>query len=390
MHQSSANSAQVFSCEVVLDGAHVRRDSVFGEATVRVTYLDEWARIGSIQPLGELRQGRKGVGPGFYYQRATGYRATLADGSTVTLGAGQRANYGVSEASLAIVHQFGVHANEPKTLDEMLEAYVQPLVDLLTLLVDRPSSVLRLQVAKQLRGKNRFLTPYDYYDVGLSTTADPSAGESLPLAAQMIRSDEFTFGDQLPKWFDLATRLGGIRGLVFGLRYAPDMSVENRYLNASTAAEALHRATFTSKRNKVDLKDQETKDWLAHYPTEQQTLINARLNQYINDPSLADRLTELVDKAGKAFSAIASDTTSWVTLVKNTRNDLTHRKGIPRRRITTRGMFVLAESVALLVTICFLIDLGFTPEELQEKVLRPIRVRVLKDEIRSILAPSKE
>ena len=166
------------------------------------------------------------------------------------------------------------------------------------------------------------------------------------------------------------------------------MSVENRYLNATTAAEALHRATFESKRANIDLKNMATKDWLAQYPRDERDLIKTRLNQYINDPSLADRLTGLVDKAGVAFSGIVPDTSEWVKLVKNIRNDLTHQEGVPRVRITSREMYVLAESVALLVTICFLVDLGFTPTDLQDKLLRPIRIRVLKDEISATLPPS--
>lgn len=45
-HESSEKSVQFFSSEIVINGAHVRRDSVFRQATVRVTYLDEWARVG--------------------------------------------------------------------------------------------------------------------------------------------------------------------------------------------------------------------------------------------------------------------------------------------------------------------------------------------------------
>jgi len=53
-------------------------------------------------------------------------------------------------------------------------------------------------------------------------------------------------------------------------------------------------------------------------------------------------------------------------------------------------MFILAESVALLVTICFLVDLGYTPDELQDKLFRPLRVRVLRDEISALLPTSAE
>jgi hypothetical protein len=379
-HESSDKSAQIFSSEIIVQGAHVRRNSLYRQAAVRVTYLDEWARVGTIQPLGDLRTGRKNVGPGFYYQRAPAFSATLTDGATITLGAGQEVGYGVNEATLVVVHQFGVLVSKPKPLDGFLDEYVRPLIDLLTLLVDQPSSLLSLKVAKHSGS-----TLIENYDIGIRTNVDSAAGISLPLAMQIIRSEEFTFADQIPKWFARAAKLSGIHGLVFGLRYASEISVENRYLNATTAAEALHRTTFESKRAGIDLKNQATKDWLAQYPKDEQGLIKTRLNQYINDPSLADRLNELVSKAGVAFSGIVSDTSEWVKLVKNVRNDLTHQEGVPKVRITSREMYVLAESVALLVTICFLVDLGFTPADLRDRLVRPIRIRALKDEIRATL-----
>ena len=77
------------------------------------------------------------------------------------------------------------------------------------------------------------------------------------------------------------------------------------------------------------------------------------------------------------------------TPLKKMHPDLTHQEGVPKVRITSFQMFILAESVALLVIICFLVDLGFTPEDLQEKLLRPIRIRVLKDEIRVVLPQSE-
>lgn len=390
MHAGNDSAGQLFSCEVVIVGAHVRQDSVFGQAIVRVTYLDEWARIGSIEPLGDLRNGHPDAGQGFYYKKAPGSSAILSDGSQITLGATEKGSLGATEATIGRIHHFDVHTKEPKPLDALIDDYVRPFVDLLTLLVDRPSSLLSLQIAKRPRSKKQLLTPYDYYDVGLRTSKDPTVETSLPLPTQIIRSDEFRFTDQIPMWFDLAAKLGGIRGLVFGLRYTSEMSVENRYLNAATAAEALHRATFKSKRAGIDLKNKATEDWLAQYPENERNLIKTRMSQYINDPSLADRLTELVSKADAAFSDIVPDSPEWVKIVKNVRNDLTHQEGVPKVRVSSRQMYVLAESTALLVTICFLVDLGFTPEDLKDRLLRPLRIRALKSEVRAILPSSAE
>jgi hypothetical protein len=224
----------------------------------------------------------------------------------------------------------------------------------------------------------------DPYDVGLKVRSGADEGASTAYrSAQIIPYDEFDFEKHLPRWFDHSSNLSGIHDLIFGLRYSPDMSIHNRYLNAATAVEGFHRATFPSKRAKVSLKTDAAKIWLQTYPEGEQGMIKARFSQYINDPSLGDRLSELVEKAGAAFSWVVPNPGKWMTLVKNSRNNLTHQGETSRVGMGSTHMLVIAESVALLATVCFLVDLGFPSEELQPKLARSLRIQVLAQNLRA-------
>jgi ApeA N-terminal domain 1 len=383
-HDSSQQSAQQLSCEIVLLGAHVKADFLIDHAVVRVKNLDQWAHLGIMEPLGSHRQKLENAGPSFYYRREPGPRATLADGAKITLGVTVSESFGNTEASVAVEHQFNVNLAQSMVLNETLDGYVTPLVDLLTVVTDHPSSILSLRVTPKSAGrKNSFSYLSPQLDVGLRIDRSvPEEKPVAPLATQVVRFDEFIFGKQLPLWFGLARKLRSIHGLVFGLRYATNMSVENRYLNASTAAEALHRATFSSNKSKVDLRNEATKQWLSQYPDNERQLIKSRLTRYINDPSLGDRLRDLLDKAGIAFQVLVPTPTKWLTRAKNIRNDLTHQEGAPRVNVNSAAMFLLAESLALLVTICLMIDIGYTPEDVQAKLVRSLRIRVLQEEMR--------
>lgn len=388
-HGKTDNVTQNFTGQYIIVGARIRENTLFGWANVRLRYLDDWSRMGSIKDMGQARQHIPNAGPGFYYEHEQNLSAAIAGSSTITLGARTQGHIAANATSLRIEHELSLRLATSKSLANLVDAYVSPLVDLITLIVDQPSSVLSLQVAPRRRTRDQTPTPFDYYDVGLTTGVDLPASDSVTSpGTQVVPRAEFDFQTEMPQWFDLATSLRGIRGLVFGLRYASQMNVENRFLNASMAAEALHRATVPSRRARVSFKNEATRVWLSRFPEDERQLIRARVNQYVNDPSLANRLSELVEKAGSAFRILAPDTATWVKMVKDIRNDLTHQEGAPKVRINSAEMFVLAESVAMLVYTCLLIDLGHEPDVLKDMLMRPMRIRVLQSELKAFLPAS--
>lgn len=382
-HHTSEDFAQQFSCETVLRGAHVSTDVLITHATVYVKNLDMWAELGKMEPLGPLREELNIAGAGFYHRRGSSLMARLDDSTSITLGLEVSEKLGRNEAALTARHQFHVAFAQPKVLNEVFDGYVTPLVDFLTVVTDEPSSLLSLKIVpKTENDKSQLYQLYHKVDVGIRSSPTLSVERTVTRHEQILRFGEFVFDEQLPRWFNLAHKLRGVHGLVFGLRYAANMSVENRYLNASTAAEALHRATFVVTRRKIDLENDATEQWLSQFPREERPLIKTRMNQYINDPSLGDRLQGLIDKAGGAFQKLVPIPQKWLTLVKRTRNELTHQEGVPRMRVTSDQMFLLAESLALLVTICFLIDLGYAPEDVATKLLRSFRIKALAKAMR--------
>jgi len=377
----SDHAAQFFSCEAVVRGGHVSRESLYQHATLQVKHLNEWARLGRMLPLGEARKYLRNAGIGVYYQEALGPKAALADGSIISLRAHSSHKLGSNTASLRVEQYFHATFSASKTLDQILDQYAAPLANMITLLVDVPSALVSLRLTPRSRRPAMLLDPYE---VGLKIQPSIDGGHSIAyLATQIVPFDEFDFEKQLPQWFDYSSKLGGIHGLIFGLRYSPDMSTHNRYLNAATAVEGFHRATFPSKRAKVSLKTAAAKAWLETYPEDERNLIKARFSQYINDPSLGDRLSELIEKAGAAFSWIVPDAGKWMTLVKNTRNNLTHQGEMSRVSVGAARMLVLAESVALLASICFLVDLGFSAGDLKIKLARSLRIRILAQDMQA-------
>ncbi|MFI9381084.1 HEPN domain-containing protein [Kutzneria sp. NPDC052558] len=375
----SRHFSQDFTVDLIVLGCHTDIDFAVNHASVQVENLDRWASIGKLDLLGEdVRKLLPNAGFGVYFQHEPDMWATLGNGDKVLLSALDSFFFGRNNATVAVKYQFDITFAQAKRISEIREDYIVPLIDLLTVFTDTPSSLQSLTVSPPAGKRSALHGPrFQPLDIGFQINRNESSRQIASESLYPVKFSEFSFRQQLPLWFELAQKLKGVHGLTFGLRYADNMSAENRYLNSTTAAEALHRATFESVRAKIDLKNDATRTWISQFPAEEQALIKTRLNQYINDPSLGDRLHGLIKKAGVAFDTLVPDPTEWVKLVKQVRNDLTHQEGTPKVRVTSEEMYWLAESIAQLVTICILVDLGYAPTAIDTQIVRSHRVQAL-------------
>lgn len=379
----SEHFAQSLSCSTVIKGGHFPRDCRFRRAGLSVSHLDEWARLGRFKPLSaQVVNAASKVQWGSYFEDSPSVNAALSDGTDVSLGTGLSSKNSLSTAELTAQHYFSLSFPKSKTIGQIVDEYARPLSNLVTLATGEPSSIIELSVFDRARTPSSPIP----YGVGIHAGVHaPVHYRTTSPGSQILRFEDFSFATQLGTWFELDRRLRGIHGLIFGLRHAENMTVENRFLNAVTAAEALHRETFVSTRAKLNFKNQATKAWLDQYPQDERNLIKSRLSAYINDPGLGNRLSELAGKAGVAFTNLVPDLVRWQKLVKDTRNALTHQEGTPKVPVTSTEMFYLAESVALLVQMCLLRDIGVGPDEMEKAYARPQRSLLIADGLRNFV-----
>jgi len=106
-------------------------------------------------------------------------------------------------------------------------------------------------------------------------------------------------------------------------------------------------------------------------PEEDRTWLRGKL-AWSHEPSLADRLEELVILATPAASPYIGSARPWAQAVAKARNALVHRP--PKRDDPDvkdpEGLLVLEHSVAAVVTICLLRELGFDPDDCRHRLSR--------------------
>jgi ApeA N-terminal domain 1 len=210
------HASQEFTCETSIFGGHLSRETRFKYARFSVTYLDEWSRLGRIAMTAQ--------GPAVMLHQEPGWSADLTDGSKLSLSVSAAATGGLTTGTVTAKRSFELYLAHSKTLDQIVDDYVTPLANLVTLLVDVPSSVVSLAVGNPTDPRVRL----EGYKIGLTVKQTPPDGNLTALSTQIVRSNEIDLAAKVAFWIDQHARLRRVQGLHFGLRHSPDMSAEAR------------------------------------------------------------------------------------------------------------------------------------------------------------------
>ncbi|NKE61754.1 hypothetical protein FXN61_35350 [Lentzea sp. PSKA42] len=147
---------------------------------------------------------------------------------------------------------------------------------------------------------------------------------------------------------------------------ARQMFMENKFMNVTYAAEALHRALIGGGQG---MDTAEFEELIAAYtkvtPEVHRDWLLEKM-KYINGASLPKRLNQLAQRAGAATRDLIGDRKRWAQTVATVRNELTHLK---EGASSANGgdLYRMAESVYAVARICMLLEAGVPAEVLDRK-----------------------
>lgn len=190
--------------------------------------------------------------------------------------------------------------------------------------------------------------------------------------------DEFSLIMQ--RWFDLYQDIGSVLNLYFGVKNNSNLYLENKLLMLAQALEAYHRLT---KRNRILSKEaHKTRidSIIESCPEEHQEWLKQKLNfKGINEPSLHERLQELVDLHWLVMEPIVANKEQFIKDIKNSRNYYTHfNTSIKKKALEDEELFRLGQKLDFLLQACFLSELGCTPEKCEQLISRHTEYRYLQ------------
>lgn len=173
----------------------------------------------------------------------------------------------------------------------------------------------------------------------------------------------------IKNWFEKEEVLKPIYDLYFGTLYNPRMYVHHRFLSLVQAVESYHRRKWSNQEIKPEEHKIRIKEILESIPKKYKNWLKWKL-KYSNEPSLQNRLNEILTKHSKILSGIL-DKSSFIEKTVNTRNYLTHYDPeLKEKSVDGIELYYIAEKLKLILTICFLKELGFSSDIIEKLISR--------------------
>ncbi|WP_349880830.1 HEPN domain-containing protein [Micromonospora sp. HUAS YX12] len=197
--------------------------------------------------------------------------------------------------------------------------------------------------------------------------------KTLSATDVLVPLDDLGGVQAVASWLDSAPSLTPIIGALLSMR-SDGIYSENRFLNISSAAEGLHRATvggsYITPSAFRTLRRQIRRNGV---PPEHHAWFSDVM-AHANDPSLDRRLRELVSALGENInSLVGNDVDAWVRAIKRARNNLTHLDE-GREPLDGSDLYWLAESLFQVTRLCLLQRVGVSAEGMSRAV-RSLRRR---------------
>ncbi len=269
------------------------------------------------------------------------------------------------QATIGEHASFTVTVPEPQSARAMIDTWVKPLQDLLSLAVDRACGAHDIAVIRRLPPGGDPARPV-VVPVYLSAVFRARPDDQAVAPHQMLFTlADVSFEELLPAWFALQERLGVVTAMVLGQRYIERSFTETKLITAVAAAEGLHRRLRPNDTYVSAPEFEELKARLLQAATpEHQEWLTGRL---YNEPVLKRRLRQLAKHLGADVAkSFIPRTWDWANAATNARNALVHRFEDESDEATDWGeVFVVAAMTSALVTLIVLKELGLPAVQLQ-------------------------
>jgi hypothetical protein len=269
----------------------------------------------------------------------------------------------------AVLHQevfIRAERNEPTPLDVWHSLAIGPLQNFLTLATARPNSIVNLtgfspeNAVTTSRGEREIpieILFRQFYDQRERQRLIPHD------MLFMLNEIQGRFDSVLRDWLRVAERLRAVCDSFFGVKYAPEMSLERQFLGIVQAAEAYHRTMIKNKDLPEDEHAKRYKEVVDSAPPQHREWLDDQL-KYSNDLRLRRRLKELFNSTESIVTPLVGSRRQFVNKVVATRNFLTHLDEAAREDAATgEELFWLTKAVSTMVEACLLKDLGFPDAE---------------------------
>ena len=364
-------TAQRFWARVGCTGAHFLQpeQARFHKASLEYTHLADWVGRSGFQP----EYGTEGGSLTKYtlaYTFPDEVKAAMPDGEVCVTYAFESGGDLLREVNLRQSPSMRVDLSHDLTFDQWQTAFVLPLRNLLTLATTRPNAVTRISMYSEdttvSTSKGDREVPIElFYQQVWHENVEPKRlfPHDMLFTLHDVAQD---FDGVVGNWLRVAKELDSVCNLFFSVRYLPGLYSEHQFLNTVQAAESYHRRRITNEVLAAGEHEKRVASILERTPGEHREWLGQRL-VYSNEPSLRDRLNDLLDTTQEVLSPLVQDRKRFVQNVVDTRNYFTHYDPDLRSKAAPGSkLYSLTQTLSFMVEACLLNELGLGPERRRE------------------------
>ncbi len=367
MRSGARFSAPGFASEILrprsmIVGGHVDETTRYNQALLRTSFLADWLQVsGVVVDMTRGTDDQKGS-VGVRYEWPTVQTSRVAPGVTISTWTGHQgkptgSGYAIDED---VALQVALETSTP--LDDLLQNYVMPLLDLVSFGTGRSNAIDRVTVRTPsvvtIVADNEQRDDLDFLTEWIAKA--PKVRERL-LDHHMnfaVRDVAMGFDELVRRWFALHDELRLALAPFFGLLYAPPTYVDLRLVSISQALEAYDRASGRSRRAMPAEEFASFKQLLMDAcPEKHKDFLKQKLG-YLNELGQVDRMNYLVERARVPLRRVLAKRPTFAVDFIASRNAKTH----PDKEKTVMDglhMYDLTATATYLFTACVMLDLGF-------------------------------
>ena len=268
----------------------------------------------------------------------------------------------VHEAKIVVTVEADFALDRPATLEEIYQRFFKPLLNLVILATQKPTSIISIRLAARAEAPRKW--------VEVVTRRPAPASEErqrlFPMDALFLLPDLLdASADALGLWYAAAAKVERAFDLVSAVRGTPRLFLDHRFLNAAIAVESYHEKRFGDRT-------MPKKAWDRIAVAAVEAAGNAELAVEIrnrmatlNKPSLRDRIQGLLDLGAQSLCELLPDPDGLATRASRLRNDLTHPGSIDARN---DEIFDTTDELLLVLEFHFLREAGFSAEQAADRL----------------------
>lgn len=335
-----------------------------GEAYVETSRLGDW--LGDVGLRSRVGNPDNPEEVAIYLERVSLPAVTIGD-AVFSFGRGWgTSGIGNQLGQLTVSPAVNIAFAHPVRLRDVLDRWVAPLVNFLTLATGVPCALERIQIRSD---KAETHNPTDRVDVlvPMKQTPDPKPGRRL-IPPDMLFSRQ-QIGEDLESvmrgWYRASDELQDVAGRYFGTRYGQTY-VDTRFIALAQAVEILHRRQHPGGVVSKEESRRRVSEIVASAPEAFQAWLRGKL-EWSNEPTLRERLSDLLAAMPAVVAPIADDRAAFINLVTDTRNHMTHSD--PRLKTKAAAgadLYWLNERLGVVIQAGLLMAVGLTQERVAE------------------------